>query len=177
MGEAELSPVVRHRSTATGPYITSITPERAGWSYSGLRVLELPPGGQLELGTGPDEVIVLPLSGSATVKCGRQRFTLHGRRDVFDRVTDFAYLPRDAEAVIGAADGGRFALPSARASERLAPRYVAAEQVPVELRGAGSASLAGQQLLRPRGLPGRPADRRGGTDPRGELVLLPAAQA
>ena len=140
MGEAELSPVVRHRSTATGPYITSITPERAGWSYSGLRVLELPPGGQLELGTGPDEVIVLPLSGSATVKCGRQRFTLHGRRDVFDRVTDFAYLPRDAEAVIGAADGGRFALPSARASERLAPRYVAAEQVPVELRGAGSAS-------------------------------------
>ena len=135
-----LSPVVRHRSTATGPYITSITPEAAGWSYSGLRVLELPPGGQLELGTGPDEVIVLPLSGSATVKCGRQRFTLHGRRDVFDRVTDFAYLPRDAEAVIDAADGGRFALPSARASERLAPRYVAADQVPVELRGAGSAS-------------------------------------
>ena len=70
---AILSPVVRHRSTATGPYITSITPEAAGWSYSGLRVLELPPGGQLELGTGPDEVIVLPLSGSATVKCGRQR--------------------------------------------------------------------------------------------------------
>ena len=67
MREAELSPVVRHRSTATGPYITSITPEGAGWSYSGLRVLELPPGGQLELGTGPDEVIVLPLSGSATV--------------------------------------------------------------------------------------------------------------
>ena len=63
-------------------------------------MLELPPSGQLELGTGPDEVIVLPLSGSATVKCGRQRFTLHGRRDVFNRVTDFAYLPRDAEAVI-----------------------------------------------------------------------------
>ena len=140
MTSAALSPVVRHRSTAAGPYITSVTPEAAGWSYSGLRVLELPPGGQLELGTGPDEVIVLPLSGSATVKCGRQRFTLHGRRDVFDRVTDFAYLPRDAEAVIHAADGGRFALPSARASERLAPRYVAADQVPVELRGAGSAS-------------------------------------
>ena len=103
MREAELqhlSSVVRHRSTATGPFITSITPEAAGWSHSGLRVLELPPGGQLELGTGPDEIIVLPLSGSATVQCGRHRFTLHGLRDVFDRVTDFAYLPRDAEAVI-----------------------------------------------------------------------------
>ena len=142
-GEAELSPVVRHRSTATGPYITSITPERAGWSYSGLRVLELPPGGQLELGTGPDEVIVLPLSGSATVQGGRQRFTLHGRSDVFDRVTDFAYLPREAAAVIDAADGGRFALPSARASERLAPRYVAAEN-----RFRSSCAAQGQQAGR-----------------------------
>ena len=42
--------------------------------------------------------------------------------------------------MIHAADGGRFALPCARASERLALRYVAADQVPVELRGAGSAS-------------------------------------
>jgi 5-deoxy-glucuronate isomerase len=134
------SPVVRHRSTSAGPYVTSITPEAAGWSYSGLRVLELPAGGELELGTGPDEMIVLPLSGSATVTCSRRRFTLHGRRDVFDRVTDFAYLPRDAEAVIDSADGGRFALPSARASARLAPRYVPADQVPVELRGAGAAS-------------------------------------
>jgi 5-deoxy-glucuronate isomerase len=132
--------VVRHRSTAAGLYLTSITPETAGWSYSGLRVLELPAGGQLELGTGPDEVIVLPLSGSATVTCGKQHFTLAGRRSVFDRVTDFAYLPRDCDAVVYSADGGRFALPSARATERLAPRYVAADQVPVELRGAGAAS-------------------------------------
>jgi 5-deoxy-glucuronate isomerase len=137
---ATVSPVVRHRSTAAGPYLTSITPEAAGWTYSGLRVVELPPDGQLELGTGPDEVIVLPLSGSAEVRCGTQHFTLAGRRSVFDRVTDFAYLPRDAEAVVYAADGGRFALPSARASERLAPRYVPADQVPVELRGTGSAS-------------------------------------
>ena len=135
-----LPPVVRHRSTVTGPYITSITPEAAGWSYSGLRVLELPSGGRLELGTGPDETIVLPLSGSATVDCDGQHFTLAGRRSVFDRVTDFAYLPRDAEAVVYAEDGGRFALPSARASERLETRYVAADQVPVELRGAGVAS-------------------------------------
>ena len=47
MTPATLSPVVRHRRTATGPYITSITPETAGWSYSGLRVLELPSGGEL----------------------------------------------------------------------------------------------------------------------------------
>ena len=55
-------------------------------------------------------------------------------------MTDFAYAPRDAALEIASAQGGRFALPSARAGERLPPRYVPAEAVPVELRGAGQAS-------------------------------------
>jgi 5-deoxy-glucuronate isomerase len=37
-------------------------------------------------------------------------------------------------------DGGRFALPSSRADRRLEARHVAAQDVPVELRGAGQAS-------------------------------------
>jgi 5-deoxy-glucuronate isomerase len=140
MREAELSPVVRRGITARDRYVTHITPEGAGWSYSGLRIAELPPGGVLELETGPDEFIVLPLSGAASVDCDGQRFTLRGRRSVFDSVTDFAYLPRDAAAIISTEDGGRFALPSARASQRLEPRYSPAGDVPVELRGAGAAS-------------------------------------
>ncbi|HEY4463646.1 MAG TPA: 5-deoxy-glucuronate isomerase [Streptosporangiaceae bacterium] len=140
MHEVELSPVVRRGLTARDPYVTCISPEGAGWAYSGLRIAELPPGGVIELETGPDEFVVLPLSGAATVDCDGQRFTLQGRRSVFARVTDFAYLPRDARAVVSTADGGRFALPSARAGRRLEPRYGAADDVPVELRGAGAAS-------------------------------------
>ena len=30
---------------AGGPYVVDVTPEKAGWGYSSLRVLELPPGG------------------------------------------------------------------------------------------------------------------------------------
>ncbi|HEY2239910.1 MAG TPA: 5-deoxy-glucuronate isomerase [Streptosporangiaceae bacterium] len=129
-----------HGSAAEGPYVTSITPDVAGWTYSGLRVAELPPGGKVELDTGPDEVLVLPLSGAAEVKCDGQRFTLTGRRDVFSGVTDFAYLPRDARAAVTSADGGRFALPATRADRRLTARYGPAEGVSVELRGAGVAS-------------------------------------
>jgi 5-deoxy-glucuronate isomerase len=135
-----LSPVVRYGSTAAGPFVTSISPEAAGWTYSGLRVAELPPGGRVELATGPDEVIVLPLSGAAEVECDGQRFALNGRPDVFSGVTDFAYLPRDADAVLSSAGGGRFALPSTRADRRLTARYGPASEVAVELRGAGVAS-------------------------------------
>ncbi|MBX6765734.1 MAG: 5-deoxy-glucuronate isomerase [Actinomadura rubrobrunea] len=122
------------------PYLTEITPEKAGWTYSGLRVVALPPGGEHALHTGEEEMLVLPLAGSCTVTIDGAVFELQGRRSVFTRVTDFAYAPRDAEVTIRSAAGGRFALPSARCEARLTPRYGPAEGVPVELRGAGQAS-------------------------------------
>jgi 5-deoxy-glucuronate isomerase len=127
-------------SAGGGPYRLAITPEQAGWAYSGLRVLDLPPGGRHELRTGGDEMLVLPLAGSAVVDCDGERFDLAGRPSVFAGVSDFAYLPPGTLAQIRSAGGGRFALPAARAARRLPPRYGPAAGVPVELRGAGSCS-------------------------------------
>jgi 5-deoxy-glucuronate isomerase len=59
---------------------------------------------------------------------------------VFAGITDYAYVPRDSQLRIGSERGGRFALASALAERRLPFRYVAAEDVPVELRGAGNCS-------------------------------------
>ena len=135
-----LPPVVRRGSAGDGPYPVVVTPERAGWTYSGLRVLELPAGSRVTVATGTDEVVVLPLSGACVVECDGERMELAGRDSVFSAVTDFAYVPRDARFDISSSHGGCFALPAARADTRLAPRYVAAADVPVELRGAGQAS-------------------------------------
>jgi len=74
------------------------------------------------------------------VDCDGERFALAGRRGVFTRVTDFAYVPRDATATVTSEAGGRFALCGARATRRLTARYGPAEGVQVELRGAGQAS-------------------------------------
>ncbi|MGW2236556.1 hypothetical protein ACWCWE_21455, partial [Streptomyces sp. NPDC001759] len=35
-----------------GPYVVDVTPEKAGWGHSSLRVLELPPGGTHTFDTG-----------------------------------------------------------------------------------------------------------------------------
>jgi len=118
----------------------AITPESAGWGFSGLRVLELAAEGRRSLETGEDELIVLPLSGACTVRVDGEVFELSGREDVFHGITDFAYAPREAALEIASGAGGRFALPAARAAERLPPRYVGPEAVPIELRGAGQAS-------------------------------------
>jgi len=127
-------------TTGEEPFSLVVTPERAGWAYSGLRVLTLPPGGTHTWPTGDDELLVLPLSGSASVTCEGQTFDLVGRRDVFSRVSDFCYLPREAAVTVTSVPGGVFAVPSARCANRLPPRYGAAEDVPVELRGAGQSS-------------------------------------
>jgi 5-deoxy-glucuronate isomerase len=135
-----VNPVVPRGSTADKPFELVVTPETAGWGYSGLRVLNLAIGSRAQFVTGDEEMLVLPLSGGCDVTCDDERVTLTGRRSVFSRVTDFAYVPRDSTVTVRAPNGGRFALPSARAMRRLPFRYGPAENVPVEVRGAGQAS-------------------------------------
>ncbi len=127
-------------STARDGFALDLDPGRAGWTYSGLRVLELAAGQQVTVHTGDAETLVLPLSGGCSVDCDGERFELAGRDNVFAGVSDLAYLPRDASATLGSVDGGRFALPSAVCDQRLPAAYVPAAAVPVELRGAGRAS-------------------------------------
>jgi 5-deoxy-glucuronate isomerase len=130
--------------TATQPpaarVSVDVTPESAGWSFCGLRVLELPAGGSHALDTGEDELAVLPLRGACSVTCDGERLDLDGRDDVFSQVSDFAYVPRDARLELASERGGRFALAAARAARRLEPRRVGAADVAVELRGAGCMS-------------------------------------
>ncbi|MEU7896658.1 5-deoxy-glucuronate isomerase [Nonomuraea sp. NPDC049152] len=124
-------------STARSPWALEITPDGAGWTYAGLRTLNLS-GETVSFATGSEEMLVLPLSGSCMVEADGVRLALEGRRSVFAAVTDFAYLPINAEVrIIGE---GRFALPSAVATRRFPVRYGPAEKVPVEIRGAGQAS-------------------------------------
>ncbi|MGW3031791.1 5-deoxy-glucuronate isomerase [Streptomyces sp. NPDC001178] len=128
-------------TSSDGPYDLLVTPESAGWGHSGLRILTLKPGQAHALSTEDSEFLVLPLTGSCTVTTDGTAFELTGRTGVFASVTDFAYLPRESEALISSATGGRFALPSARTGRSsLSARYGSKENVPVELRGAGACS-------------------------------------
>jgi 5-deoxy-glucuronate isomerase len=140
MTSARVNPVMPKGSASEKPFDLVVTPENAGWAYSGLRVLDLAIGARAKFDTGNDEMLVLPLSGGCDVTCDDERVTLTGRKSVFTRVTDFAYVPRGSTVTVRAPNGGKFAMPSARATQRLPFRYGPAEDVAVELRGAGQAS-------------------------------------
>jgi len=130
-----------------------VSPGYAGWTYAGLRVIELSSGETRSWSTGSTEMVVLPLTGSCVVECEGRRFELAGRDDVFSRVSDFAYLPIDSEVRLSSRRGGRFALPSSESTRRLEPAYGPAEEVPVELRGAGQATRQLNNFCDPQSFP------------------------
>ena len=126
-------------SLADDPWSLAQSPKRAGWDYSpdsGCSTCR--PAGRTPFETGEEEMVVLPLAGQGLgVRCDGEAFELEGRRGVFAGVSDFVYLPREAEVEVRSPAGARVAFPSARCKRRLTPRYGPAAQVPVERRGAG----------------------------------------
>jgi 5-deoxy-glucuronate isomerase len=113
-----------------------------GWAHTGLRVAELAETAELDLGGPGVERMVVPLSGAFTVshtEDGQTAVTrLHGRSSVFGGPTDVLYL---SAAATGSITGyGRVAVAASPTEEVFPTRYIAAEDTPVELRGAGASS-------------------------------------
>ncbi len=146
-----------HRPSGTladGDRAVSLGPDDAGWAYSGLIVVLLAPGVERSIDLGDSEAVVLPLSAvDVDVTVDDQHFHLDGRVSVFDRVTDFAYAPKGATVVLCAPGGGEVAIATARCDRRLTARYGSADDVAVELRGAGPATRQLNNFLSPEAWP------------------------
>ena len=132
--------MVRRGEAGDGPFSLVITPESAGWGYSGLRVLELPAGGSATFDTGADEMLVLPLSGGCVVDCDGERFDAHRPGAACSPGSPTS--PTCRATPRSRVRRGRRPVRAARRPRRpaAAARYGPAEDVPVELRGAGQAS-------------------------------------
>lgn len=138
---------------STVEYDVEVTPETAGWGYSSLRVVTMLVAGSHRFHTEGEEILVVPLQGSAMLEVDGSFLELDGRVDVFAGPTDFAYLPIDSLVTLSSAHGGRFALTGARTDRRLPLRYGAVADVPVELRGAGSCSRQVRNFATPEAFP------------------------
>lgn len=126
-------------SLATADTLVTVTPESAGWTYSGLEVFDLAAGPAVRTLDGVEGVLV-PLSATGVeVEVDGETHMLGGRAGVFDAVSDWAYLPLGSTVRV-TADTGEVALCTARATQRHPVRVTAAADVPVEVRGAGRAT-------------------------------------
>jgi len=134
------------RGGVGGDTVVDLTPGDAGWDWTGLSVLRLHAGEPRVVRMGGSEAFVLPLAGSLAVEVTGEyagsvaTFALAGRESVFTAVSDFAYVGRDSVVTLTSERGAEVALPSSRCERHLPPAYGAAEDVLVEVRGAGNAT-------------------------------------
>jgi 5-deoxy-glucuronate isomerase len=89
---------------------------------------------------------VLPLAGGLRVDVADEQgdsigsFDLTGRKSVFAAVTDFLYVGRDSVVTLTSDSTAEVAVPTSRCERVLPPKYGAAVDVPVEVRGSGNAT-------------------------------------
>lgn len=113
-----------------------------GWAHTGLRTGSLTDGAELRLQAAAVERIVVPLAGVFHVTyagaAGEGTQALEGRASVFDGPTDVLYLGSGSSATI--TGSGRFAVAEVPTDLVKPTTYIAKQDVPVELRGAGQSS-------------------------------------
>ena len=125
----------------------ALTPEEAGWEFSGLSVLKLEGGQSRPYDLGDNEAALFALEGAASVSAHGETFALRQREGIFAGAPDVLYLPSGSSFQVTSPTGGEFALATARTAASGSPFYIEASQVPVEIRGAGSATRQINQLL------------------------------
>lgn len=134
-------------TTARGGIVADVTPESAGWGYSGLVVVDLAADTAHEMLLDRDEAVVLLLHGETVriwVQSGDdapQTVELSGRASVFDGPADVVYVPVRSRLSVTAGPGGaRVAIATARATRPRALQVLRGAEAGVDLRGAGRAS-------------------------------------
>ncbi len=129
--------------------VLRITPVDAGWSYVSLAVHRLGPGIVARRPADDQEVLVLVLEGSATVRAGDRTFDGVGSRaSVFDGPPAGQVLVAPGSAVEVASDGTALVvIAAAPGGERRVTRRIEPEEVFVESRGSGDMARRVLHLL------------------------------
>jgi 5-deoxy-glucuronate isomerase len=131
-----------------------VTPELAGWQYSGLKIFTLTGQAPLTLNLENEEGVLLPLSAQkVSVTVNNQPFVLAGRIGVFHSVSDWIYLPVGSKVEVSGS-GGEIALCTSLATEIHPVAHISAENVEVEVRGAGQASRQVTNIATPTSFTG-----------------------
>ncbi|MFM8895225.1 MAG: 5-deoxy-glucuronate isomerase, partial [Actinomycetales bacterium] len=131
-----------------------LEPQQAGWAYSGMQILDLAAVPEQQLNLAGTEAVLLSLSSPrVSIAVDGTVVELAGRRGVFAGVSDWAYLPVGAQVTVSG-EPGEVALCTAVAEQVLPMQIVRADQVPVEVRGAGQATRQVNNIATPTSFTG-----------------------
>jgi 5-deoxy-glucuronate isomerase len=128
-----------HAPDASGT-VLEVTPQSAGWTHVGFKVVRLEAGQRFEGGDPARETCVVVMSGKAAVTVAGQDFgEVGGRASVFeDAAPGAVYAPAGAAFSVTAVTDVELALCSAPGQPGGRGRLIAAADMPREARGQGT---------------------------------------
>lgn len=129
--------------------IIEVTPESAGWTYVGLVVEQIAPGGTWSYVAERDEICIVPLRGSATITCNDETRTVSRPGTMFDGKPTALYLPVGSTFTAESKDGAEIAVTSARAETTHPAKLIEPDDIDVEIRGAGNAARQINHIIKP----------------------------
>ena len=120
--------------------VLDVTPQNAGWTYVGLKILHLGDGRRFAGGASDRETCLVILSGVAEVVLdGRSLGLIGGRRHVFEDAAPGAiYVPAGIQFEVTARGEAEVASCSAPGHKGRAARIVASAEMSREVRGRGT---------------------------------------
>jgi len=129
-----------HLASKPGPgTLLDATPESVGWRYVSTSVVALAAGDRHVSDTGPNEVAVVPLAGTARFEFAGETHTIT-RRDVFTDLPHVAYLPPRTAYTITAIDAFEFATGGVAAEGVHPARLIAPDELQTSVRGGANVS-------------------------------------
>lgn len=117
-----------------------LEPEQAGWTFSGLQVIDLGATAEHVADLQGVEAVIVPLSArDVVVEVDGVVYPLVGRDGVFAAVSDWLYAPVGSRVRI-TGKSGEVAICTVLADRAYPVVYTPADAVPVEVRGSGRAT-------------------------------------
>lgn len=132
-----MSLLVRPHAPASDGTLLDITPESAGWTYVGFRVVGLAAGARYNHVEDGREACLVILTGTVSVMAGGEHFEAIGdRTTVFDGAATSVYVPAGHRYTIEAASDAEIAICTAPGTGAGAVRLIRSDAV--EVRGQGT---------------------------------------
>ena len=131
---------VRPLAPAGDGTVLSVTPESAGWSHVGFKVVKLADGQRHDGGEAGRETCLVLVAGSADVVAGGLRFDhVGGRASPFeDRAPGAVYVPAGMSWSVIALGDVELAVCTAPGTSAGTPRLIADADMSREVRGSGT---------------------------------------
>ena len=130
--------------------ILSITPESAGWELISFQARRLNEGQSWSFCSGENELAIVNLSGSYSIKSNFGNWTnFGGRPNVFAEAGSALYLPRGSDFTITAETTGEYAVAWVPTDQDNDAWLITPDQVSSSIRGGDNVSRQINDLLPP----------------------------